>query len=197
MIDLLLQKKHQRANWLSFALRDFMKSSTEKIALCGILTALSVVVLFVASVSGIGTFAGPIIASLIFPIIVSEYDIRTALTVFISVSVLAVILMPDRELAAAYICFCWYPIIRGQLELHIPKMLSILFKLLVFSLSILAFSRLVIFITGIPFGEGELSKAVLKILFLAGVFTFLLLDFIYAKVVFLWETKLRNTLLRK
>ena len=174
-----------------------MKSSTSKIALCGIFSALSIVLLFLASLIGIGTFAGPVIASVLIQFITIEYDKKSALLTYIAVSLLAVFLMPDRELSAFYVCFGWYPVIREYIRQRLPKFLRALLNLAIYSIAIFVYSYFVLLLTGIPFGEGELSALVIRIMFFAGALTFLLLDKCYDKTALLWKYKLRKIFLPK
>lgn len=193
-IEFTFAKNAQGAFWLSFALMGNMKSETKKFAFCGIFAAVSVVILFIASLTGIGTFAGPILASIVLTIVLTEYNKRSALLVYVTVSVLSLILMPDRELAAAYVCLAWYPIVRERVAQKKNMMLRILIKLLLYSVSIGLFYEGCLLVTGIRFGEGELPKTILWILFALGAVTFLITDKIYEKIGLLWAKKWRKNI---
>ena len=177
-----------------FCVKGKMKSETKKIAFCGIFAAVSVVILFIASLTGIGTFAGPILASIVLTIVLTEYNKRSAVLVYAVVSVLSLILMPDRELAAAYVCLAWYPIVRERVAQKKNMMLRILIKLLLYSVSIGLFYEGSLLVTGIRFGDGELTKTVLWILFTLGAITFLITDKIYEKIGLLWAKKWRKSI---
>ena len=59
-----------------------------KIAICGILTALSVAWMLVAGFFGVLTYAAPMIAGGMLIVPVKEYGCKTALTMFAAVSLL-------------------------------------------------------------------------------------------------------------
>lgn len=73
-----------------------------RMALCGVLAALTVAILLAGTALGIGTYAAPMLASfLLIPALV-EYGPRTALTQYVASAVLAVLLVPDPELSLFY-----------------------------------------------------------------------------------------------
>ena len=108
--------------------------TSSKIALCGILTALSVVAMIIAGFMGILTYAAPMIAGgvLIFP--VKQYGKGTAFTMFAAVSLLGLMLIPDKEMALFYVLlFGHYPIIQPSLNRIGKKPARVLVKALVFN----------------------------------------------------------------
>lgn len=73
-----------------------------RMALCGVLAALTVAILLAGNALGIGTYAAPMLASfLLIPALV-EYGPCTALTQYVASAVLAVLLVPDPELSLFY-----------------------------------------------------------------------------------------------
>lgn len=109
--------------------------ASSKIALCGILTALSVVAMIVAGFMGILTYAAPMIAGgvLIFP--VKQYGKGTAFTMFAAVSLLGMMLIPDKEMALFYtLLFGHYPILQPVINRIGKRLPRVLVKGLVFNL---------------------------------------------------------------
>ena len=82
------------------------KTESQKIALCGVLSALSVVVLLVGNVLQIGTYAAPMLASFLLIPVLEDY-----------VSLLSLFLVPDKELVLFYVLVLgYYPVLRVRLN---------------------------------------------------------------------------------
>ncbi len=109
-------------------------SVSSKIALCGILTALSVAAMIVAGFMGILTYAAPMIAGGVLIVPVRQYGTGTALTMFAAVSLLGLMLIPDKEMALFYLLlFGHYPVIQPLLNRINKKPPRVLVKALVFN----------------------------------------------------------------
>ena len=91
-----------------------MKS--KQMALCGLLTALAVVVMVLAGAIGIGTFAGPVLATAVLLPVLEEYGAKSAALTYAAAAILGVLIVPEPELAMVYAAFGWYPILRPKLN---------------------------------------------------------------------------------
>ena len=93
------------------------KTESQKIALCGMLGALSVVLLLIGSALQIGTYAAPMLAAFLIIPVLEEYGPRYALTLYATVSILAVLFVPETELAFFYVLVMgYYPVLRVKLN---------------------------------------------------------------------------------
>lgn len=93
------------------------KTESQKIALCGMLGALSVVFLLIGSALQIGTYAAPMLAAFLIIPILEDYGPRYALTLYVTVSILAVLFVPETELALFYVLVMgYYPVLRVRLN---------------------------------------------------------------------------------
>ena len=89
------------------------KTESQKIALCGVLSALSVVVLLVGNVLQIGTYAAPMLASFLLIPVLEDYGKKYALLLYAVVSLLSLFLVPDKELVLFYVLVLgYYPVLR-------------------------------------------------------------------------------------
>ena len=89
------------------------KTESQKISLCGMLGALSVVLLLIGSALQIGTYAAPMLAAFLIIPVLEEYGPRYALTLYATVSILAVLFVPETELAFFYVLVMgYYPVLR-------------------------------------------------------------------------------------
>lgn len=89
----------------------------KKIAFCGILTALSFVLLLATGVFPFASYAVPAFCGLLLIPIIIEFGAKQALLVFASVSILSILFAPDRQAAISYIFLLgYYPIVKSYLE---------------------------------------------------------------------------------
>ena len=91
-------------------------------------------------------------------------DRKSALTCYIAVSIISLLIMPDKECALTYVFFFgFYPIIRDFIEKIKPKPLSYSVKLVIYNAGIIISQLLCFYVFAIPF---EFSIVVLAIVFL-------------------------------
>ncbi len=169
-----------------------------KIAICGILTALSVAWMLVAGFFGVLTYAAPMIAGGMLIVPVKEYGCKTALTMFAAVSLLGMILIPDKELALFYLLlFGHYPIMQPFVNRIYVKPLRVAVKAVIFNgCSVLAvWLAQVIF--GIPIADGDKLSWFLLAVFLATAnVCFALYDRALLQFYTIYDVKLRVLLHR-
>ena len=110
------------------------KTESQKIALCGMLGALSVVLLLIGSALQIGTYAAPMLAAFLIIPVLEEYGPRYALTLYATVSILAVLFVPETELAFFYVLVMgYYPVLRVKLNTLKNTVLRWVIKFAVFN----------------------------------------------------------------
>ncbi|MEG0092329.1 MAG: hypothetical protein RSA20_10945, partial [Oscillospiraceae bacterium] len=80
-----------------------MVRNSKKIALCGVIGALSITILLFGFMVPFATYACPAIAAFLLLPIAYEFKEKTAFTLYAAVSFLAIFLIPDKELAMMYI----------------------------------------------------------------------------------------------
>lgn len=131
-----------------------MRSKTSKVALCGVIAALSVVVLFLTGVVPVATIALPAVAGCFLIAVVAETDVRSGVAVYAIVSVLAALLVPDREATLFYIVFFgYYPALYGTLSRIRNSVARWAAKLLVFNAAAVLEALLAVWLLGIPLAE--------------------------------------------
>ena len=89
-----------------------MHQQSRKMALCGVMTSLAMVLLLVGGLIPMATFCAPMLAMLVLPPVLSECGEKFAWCVWASVSLLGVLLVPDREVAFFFVFFGFYPIVK-------------------------------------------------------------------------------------
>lgn len=112
-----------------------MKKKTFLTALCGLLTALSVVVMLPTLVIPVLTYISPMVAGVIICFTAYAADKKWALGVYFAVSAVSLIILTDKEAALTYISFFgYYPLIKPVLD-KLKKPLGVLLKMLAFNMS--------------------------------------------------------------
>lgn len=160
-----------------------MKKKTKLTALCGILSALSVVIMLPTLVIPVLTYVAPMIAGFVIMTVSDIAGKKWAFGVFSAVSVITLIILTDKEASLTYIAFFgYYPLIRENLEKK-RKVLSLIFKFLLFNISMVTVSLLGIYVFAVPVEDftsfGRFSVPIL--LFLANI-VFILYDFSFKRL---------------
>lgn len=179
-----------------------MKQSS-KVALGGMVAALSVALMFLTAIPAM-TFALPALAGALLILVVIEIHKRWAFMVYVAVAILALLMVPDRSAAVMYAMFFgYYPVIKALLESKLPKALEWVCKLAVFNMAIVAAYCVITFAFGIPLDEldffsekGIPVAAALAILLTAANLIFLLYDFALSKTVDAYLHRWRKRFLR-
>lgn len=131
-----------------------MRSNTSRIALCGVIAALSVVVLFMTGIVPVATVALPAVAGCFLIAVVAETGVRYGIAVYAVVSALSVFIVPDREAALLYIVFFgYYPALYGTLSRIRNRVLCWAAKLVVFNAAMIAEGLLAVFLLSVPMEE--------------------------------------------
>ncbi len=171
-------------------------SSAKRVALCGVLAALSLLFLLMAGVVPLATFTGPFFASLCFIPIVCEFGYKTPLTAYLAVSLLAFLLVGNKEVVLFYILLTgYYPIIQPCFARLSSRIVQAVLKLLLFACATAAVYALLLFVLGSPellaeFQDFTLGIFVLGVL--AGSITFVLYDILVDKVRILYLCRFRK-----
>ena len=160
-------------------------------ALCGMMAALSVVILCLGGMIPLATFACPMLAMLCLIPAVCGYGTGTALLLYGTVSVLALLLAPDKEIALLYVFLGWYPGIRSQLEI-VPHHVRWVVKSALFTLAVAAMYALILHLFRLEAVVDEFSEysaAMTVVLLVLGNITFLLFDRAMARMTCAYQKK--------
>ena len=165
-----------------------------KIALCGMIGALSSIVMFF-SIFPYLTYTMPALAGCFLVFIVIEMGTKWAFSVYAIVSAISLI-MPEKEAAIFFILlFGYYPILKPLIEKLNAKFVKWLIKLIIFNVSAVISFYIVTFIFGIEFSEmGEFGRYTPLILLVAGNFAFILYDIVIDRLIKLYIINIRRRL---
>ena len=149
--------------------RDAKDLKSTQVAGGGLSSALCLLAMLLSGVIPFATYALPAVAGAFLIPAAVEIGTRAAYVVYTSVSLLAFIMVPDREAALMFIFFFdYYPVFRLSLESHRNNLLRWLLKTAVFNASMILSYWLLIHLFGLTqlleeFGGVAMAWAVLGI----------------------------------
>ena len=112
-----------------------MKRKTKFTALCGLLTALSVVLMLPTFFIPIFTYVAPLFSGLVISVTQNVAGKKWGFGVYVAVGTISLILLSDKEAALTYIAFFgYYPLIKEPLE-RLKKPVAVFLKYLILRFS--------------------------------------------------------------
>ena len=132
-----------------------MKKQNRKtctMAYCGMAAALCVALMLLGAVIPIAMFIAPALAGFLIATVCVECGRTMALTAYAAVSLLALLFVPDKEVALVFVFLLgYYPLVKPKLERIRPKLLRGACKLLLCNGAVLAMYGLVLLL--VPAGS--------------------------------------------
>jgi hypothetical protein len=164
-----------------------MSKKTRMLTLSAMMTALAVTMLYIASLWPTGQVGLTAIASLFVAAALIESGITSAISVFITSSVLALLIVPNRITPLLFVIFLgYYPIIKSIIEKRWHIIFQILFKLLIFNIALFVFWY---FISQLLFAFIDMDIHTVFI-FIGGSFVFLLYDYGFTKLIWFYINRI-------
>jgi len=112
-----------------------MGKSSKRMALCGMMTALAIVIMLMGGMIPLATFCCPVLASLALIPLLLEYGRKWALMAYAAVAALGLMLSPDKEAALLFAFLGYYPALKPALDRIRRQPLRIIAKLGIFNLA--------------------------------------------------------------
>ena len=179
-------------------------SQSGKTAMGGMITALSVVVLMPTALE-LFVYALPAFAGMLVMFSVIELDKKWAFGIYAAVSVLSLMLVPNKEAAILYAAFFgYYPVLKAIVESRLPKAAEYIVKFAVFNVSMIGAYAVLVKVLSMPFDElmgtegdtGFMARYILPIMLFLGNITFALFDVALTRIVTVylrvWQKKFRK-----
>lgn len=158
------------------------------------------VLLLVGNLLQIGTYAAPMLACFLLIPVQEEFGNRDAILLYLTVSFLSLMVVPDKELALFYILVLgYYPVVKAKLDRIRSKVLRWGSKFLFFNLAVVVMYTLLLAIFASPAMREEFASAgiaMLVLLLITGNVSFLLCDFALDAVRLAYRLRLRPKLKR-
>ena len=124
-------------------------SMSRQVALGAVISALCLAIMFLAGAVPITTYVLPMAAGALIMLVAVELGNKPALCAYISVSVLSVAIVPDRQAALMFAFFFgFYPLAKQRLERLSRRAVEYACKLLLFSVTMAAVYITLIFVFG-------------------------------------------------
>lgn len=149
---------------------------TKSIALGGVLAAVAVVIICLGGYVPVATYVCPMLCTVTQFLVLRFCGNRIARTWFAAVSILSLLLGPDKEAAIVFLAVGYYPLVKFKLE---RCKLAVVLKLLLFNTAIVAAYGSMIYLLGmidVAAESTEIGIIGLAAILLMGNITFLLLD---------------------
>lgn len=155
-----------------------MKTKTKNTAVCGLMTALSVVLMMLTTLIPVFMYVIPIVTGLLVVFVADVTDKKWGTGVYFSTAFLSLLLITDKEAALTYaLFFGYYPLIKDFIE-KLPKFISWSLKLLVFNLSAIGIGVISFYVFGVSGDEyNEFGKFTIPVLLIMANAAFILYDF--------------------
>ncbi|MDR0890066.1 MAG: hypothetical protein LBM28_05420 [Oscillospiraceae bacterium] len=167
------------------------------IALCGVLAALALALMFLGGTVSLAAIACPVIASFVMIPVYSECGLKWSLIWYIAVAALSALLTPQKEAAILFVFFGYYPMLRKYIGRLRGKALRRLVKTAYLNAALAAAYGLMYFVFRLGSVVADFQE-VGKFLLLAGLLlaniSFLIYDVLIGRLEILYHLRLRPKL---
>ena len=170
---------------------------SRRTALCGVSAALGTALLLLGGLIPGATYCTPLLGMLPLIPCVEEYGRGAALSVYAVTAALAVLLIPDKELACVYLFFGYYPALKPALDQIAARPLRLAAKLALCTAAALTMYFLLIRVLGLEQLSDDAALPLRALLLVMANVTFLLLDRALGQLGFLWRHRLRRLFFRR
>lgn len=165
------------------------------VAVCGVITALSVVLMLVLGAAFIFSYILPMLLGMLMIMIKRTFSVSYAWLTYASTSLLSVFLVAEKECMLMYVLFFgFYPIINEGLNKITNKPLRALLKLVIFNSLISIVQILLVFVFGIPFLEDGEGKWFIILFAVLMNILFVIYDKLLLNLTLLYELKIEPKL---
>lgn len=172
-----------------------MRKNTKELALCGVLTALAVVLLCLGGIIPFALYACPILASAVLLPIREECRRSYAWCCWLAIAILGVLLGPDKEAAALFCFLGYYPLLKPRLDGIHSRGVRLAAKLGLAAAAISAMYAVLIYVIGLTAVVEEFANTAPWMLWVTvalGVAVFLMYDLLLARFTALYRRKRRK-----
>ena len=152
------------------------RTPASAVALGGVLAALAVVVMSLGTLIPVATYVCPMMAAILLQVVYKTCGRRIAWAWYGAVSILSLLMAPDKEAAAVFLCIGYYPIVKPWLDRQKGKWVL---KFLLFNSVILATYWVLMHIMGMAELEAEFAEMgiiLTAVMLIMGNMVFYLLD---------------------
>ena len=124
-------------------------------ALGGIMAALAVVIMCLGGLIPLATYVCPMLCAVLLMLVLKQAGKRVAWAWYGAVSILSLLLGPDKEAAAVFVFLGYYPILKLWLD---QRKLSVLWKLALFNTAIFTMYFVLVNVLGLADVAAEFEE---------------------------------------
>ena len=157
------------------------RASAKAVALGGLMAALAVIIMAMGGLIPVATYVCPMLCMLLLTVVTRLCGNRIGFAWYGAVSILSLLLSPDKEAAAVFLALGYYPILKPFID---KSKLKWLWKGLLFNGVIVALYWVLLHLIGMDQlvqEFDELGTWGLVIMLILGNFTFFLLDLLLGR----------------
>jgi len=172
---------------------------SKKIALLGMMCALAAVIMMMGGLIPLATFCCPLLAGLTLIPVFVECGEKLSWGAYIAISLLSLLLCPDKEAALLFACLGYYPVLRWRLDQIRSGLLRMAAKLAVFNIAVLIAYLIGIFLfqmTAVLEEYRALGLAMTLFTLALGNVTLLAYDVLLKRFTAIYVVKFRNKLMK-
>lgn len=167
------------------------KSASYKVALGGVISSMSLFIMFLTSIFPAFYIAFPMLAGGLLLVIVADIGRMWAFVTYIGIGLLSLFITPDKEAALMFIMiFGHYPILKQLIDKLRISFVRILLKIAVYVVCIVAHFQLAAFLLGIEdmfVGFEFLGEYVVPVLLIFSTILFLMYDNLLSAYMMLYK----------
>lgn len=154
-------------------------SKNNKIAFSGAVSALCVALMFLGAMIPFFQYTIPAISGVFILFVMLETSLSWAAMSYVTVSVLSILISPDKEAALLFVLLLgYYPFLKFYIEKINFKVVSLILKFLLFNLVAVLYFIIATKILKVPVEEFQaFGISLVWLLWLSGNITFFLYDF--------------------
>ncbi len=168
--------------------------------MCGVMCGLSIVLMLSGSIIPFATFCAPAMSGLLLMPVAVECGMRLAWVCYGAISALAVLFVPDKEMAAIFVfLFGCYPLLKAYIQRIPGRGLQFLVKAGFFNGAVLAMYGMLLFIFPMPSLVEEFAQTaqwMLAALLVMGNVCFWIYDVALNNVLHVYVLKMQPRLRR-
>ena len=169
------------------------RGAAARMALCGVLAALAVALMFLGGTVPFASIACPVLASLVLIPVYCECGWKWGLLWYAAVAALAALLAPEKEAAVLFVFFGYYPMLRkliGRLRVRAAAWaVKLVYVNAAYGLMLYVFH-----LTAVMEDFAGMGKAMLAVLLVLANVTFVIYDVLIARLEVYYHVRLRPKL---
>lgn len=160
-------------------------NKSKNTAFCGMVSALSVVLMLITTVLPVMMYVLPIITGILILLTAEVTSKKWATATFFSTAIISLLLLTEKETALTYLFFFgWYPLVREQMN-KIPRLLRYVVKFVLFNFSAVVIGVVGVYVFGFSKEDyTEFGKYTIPILLFMANVVFVLYELMLKKYSF-------------